>query len=67
MGITRWLSLPQQNRRSRIARLWSFLWRRSARFAPATLLIVGFAGGVAFWGGFNWALELTNTEGFCIS
>jgi hypothetical protein len=20
-----------------------------------------------FWGGFNWALELTNTESFCIS
>ncbi len=23
--------------------------------------------GVLFWGGFNWSLELTNTEGFCIS
>lgn len=23
--------------------------------------------GVIFWGGFNWALELTNTEEFCIS
>ncbi len=23
--------------------------------------------GVIFWGGFNWSLELTNTEEFCIS
>ncbi len=27
----------------------------------------GFAAGVLFWGGFNTALELTNTETFCIS
>lgn len=26
-----------------------------------------FLGGVVFWGGFNWSLELTNTESFCIS
>jgi cytochrome c-type protein NapC len=31
------------------------------------LLIVGGIGGVIFWGGFNWGLELTNTEAFCIS
>ncbi|HEX7248967.1 MAG TPA: NapC/NirT family cytochrome c [Burkholderiales bacterium] len=26
-----------------------------------------FGAGIVFWGGFNWALELTNTEPFCIS
>lgn len=26
-----------------------------------------FAAGIFFWGGFNWALEATNTEKFCIS
>lgn len=26
-----------------------------------------FLAGMAFWGGFNWSLELTNTESFCIS
>lgn len=26
-----------------------------------------FLAGVVFWGGFNWSLELTNTESFCIS
>ena len=30
--------------------------------------IVGiFLAGMVFWGGFNWSLELTNTESFCIS
>ncbi len=31
------------------------------------VLVVGVVVGVLLWGGFNWALELTNTEGFCIS
>ncbi len=26
-----------------------------------------FLAGMVFWGGFNWSLELTNTESFCIS
>lgn len=26
-----------------------------------------FCAGIVFWGGFNWALEITNTEEFCIS
>jgi len=26
-----------------------------------------FLGGMIFWGGFNWSMELTNTEAFCIS
>jgi cytochrome c-type protein NapC len=48
-------------------RIWTFLTRPSSRFSLATLLIVGGIGGVIFWGGFNWALELTNTESFCTS
>lgn len=55
---------PQKNL---ILRIWTFLSRPSSRFSLATLLIVGGIGGVLFWGGFNWALELTNTEAFCIS
>ena len=30
-------------------------------------LIVGVVLGILLWGGFNWTLELTNTEQFCIS
>ena len=26
-----------------------------------------FLAGIVFWGGFNWSLEVTNTEQFCIS
>jgi len=32
-----------------------------------TLLVAGFFGGIVFWGGFNWSLELTNTEEFCVT
>ena len=38
-----------------------------ARFSLATLVIGGFAAGIIFWGGFNWAVELSNEEAFCIS
>jgi cytochrome c-type protein NapC len=40
---------------------------RQAGFSAITLLIVGFVLGVAGWGAFNWAMELSNTETFCIS
>jgi nitrate/TMAO reductase-like tetraheme cytochrome c subunit len=54
-------------RKGLIARIWTFLTRPSSRFSLATLLIAGGIGGVLFWGSFNWALEMTNTEAFCIS
>jgi cytochrome c-type protein NapC len=42
--------------------------RRPARYLSlGTLTLGGFLAGVMFWGGFNTALELTNTETFCIS
>ncbi len=59
-------SSPEPSK-SLIIRIWLFLTRPSSRFSLATLLIVGGIGGVLFWGGFNWGLELTNTEAFCIS
>ncbi len=31
------------------------------------ILLIGIVLGVILWGGFNWALALTNTEQFCIS
>ncbi len=50
-----------------LRRLWTALWRPSVRYSLAVLLIVGAAGGVIFWGGFNWAMEMTNREEFCVS
>ncbi len=32
-----------------------------------SLLMVGFVSGIIFWGGFNTAMEATNTLEFCIS
>jgi len=34
---------------------------------PMIALAAFFIGGIIFWGGFHWALEITNTEQFCIS
>lgn len=54
-----------------IKRLFSWLGR--LLFKPSTqiglgvLIIIGFAGGVWFWWGFNTALEATNKEEFCLS
>jgi cytochrome c-type protein NapC len=50
-----------------LARIWTVLWRPSARFSLATLVIFGGVGGILFWGGFNWAMESTNSLGFCTS
>jgi len=35
--------------------------------ASLGVLTVGFVIGIVFWGGFNWAMEATNNEQFCIS
>ena len=56
-----------QSRPGFIARVWMVLWRPSARFALVTLVIFGGVLGVLFWGGFNWALEETDSLTFCIS
>src|SRR5438270_1637928 len=45
--------------------LWLVLIRPSSVFGLGVLVLAGFAAGVIFWGGFNAALELTNTEKFC--
>ena len=50
-----------------LRRTWRVLAKPSARYSILGLLVVGFAGGIIFWGGFNTALEATNTLPFCIS
>ncbi|MDT8452867.1 MAG: NapC/NirT family cytochrome c [Gammaproteobacteria bacterium] len=39
----------------------------SKRYATGSLVVMGIVIGVLGWGGFNWGLEMTNTEEFCIS
>jgi cytochrome c-type protein NapC len=48
-----------------IKRYWRTLNRPSAYYSLGFLTIGGFIGGVIFWGGFNTAMEATNTEQFC--
>lgn len=50
-----------------LRRTWQLLSRPSARWSLATLLGAGFIGGIVFWGGFNTAMEATNTLEFCTS
>ncbi len=46
---------------------WQRLRRPSARYSVLALLVVGFFSGIIFWGGFNTAMEASNTRAFCIS
>ncbi len=52
------------------SRSWSrtrqFLSTSCFRF-PVIIAITLFTLGIVFWGGFNWAMEMTNSESFCIS
>ncbi|MBC9070960.1 NapC/NirT family cytochrome c [Thauera sp. CAU 1555] len=47
--------------------LFTRLRQPSVKHSLGGLLLVGFIVGVLFWGGFNTAMEATNTEKFCIS
>jgi len=50
-----------------IGRLWNWFWSPTGKFAWGGIFIVGGIAGIIFWGGFNTALEVTNTQTFCIS
>jgi nitrate/TMAO reductase-like tetraheme cytochrome c subunit len=43
------------------------MWERISSLPTLALLVIGALGGIIFWGGFNTAMELTNTTEFCIS
>ncbi len=45
--------------------LWTIVSTPAATLSLGFLTLGGFAAGVVFWGGFNTAMELTNTEAFC--
>src|SRR5688572_24115911 len=50
-----------------VLRYWRTLSSPSRHLSLGVLTIGGFLGGVMFWGGFNTALEASNTEQFCVS
>ncbi len=55
---------------SKIIHLWKSYWRiltrPSVHYSLGFLTIGGFLMGIVFWGGFNTAMEYTNTEEFCV-
>ena len=51
--------------RRRVARYWAVLRRPSTHYSLGFLTVVSFLMGIIFWGGFNTAMEFTNTEEFC--
>ena len=49
-----------------IKRFWQIVSKPSIHLSFGFLTMGGFIAGIIFWGGFNTALEVTNTEEFCI-
>lgn len=53
--------------KSFLVKLWRTMTRPAVHISLGVLTMGGFIAGVIFWGGFNTALEHTNTEEFCVS
>ena len=54
----------------KVAQLVSFIRKNivlKTKQYPISVFVVMFSSGILFWGAFNWSLELTNTETFCVS
>ena len=47
-------------------KVWKVVRKPSRHYSLGFLSLGGFLAGMMFWGGFNTALEVTNTEEFCI-
>ena len=56
-----------QRLKSLLIWFWRIASRPSAHLSLGFLALGGFVCGVLFWGAFNTALEITNTEKFCTS
>tara|TARA_R110001583_G_scaffold8007_7_gene39174 strand:+ start:4140 stop:4715 length:576 start_codon:yes stop_codon:yes gene_type:complete len=47
-----------------LKRLWVIM-KSPSTASFGFILVIGFLGGIIFWGGFNTGMEATNTEAFC--
>ena len=47
--------------------IWRWYVRPSVQIGQGILLSLGLVAGIIFWGGFNTAMEATNTMEFCVS
>lgn len=48
-------------------KIWHWFWRPSQRFAWGAIFVLGGFAGIIFWGGFNTAMDMTNSLEFCTS
>ena len=55
------------DRKGIVASWWSAISRPSVRYSVGALVAAGAVAGILFWGGFHWAMELSNQEAFCVS
>jgi cytochrome c-type protein NapC len=51
-----------ETRQGLVKRVWERIGKAGLLFT-----VTAFLAGIAAWGAFNWSLELSNTEAFCIS
>ncbi|MDO9365436.1 MAG: NapC/NirT family cytochrome c [Methylotenera sp.] len=58
--------MAEDKKRGWLCRFWGVLSRARTKLSILTLVGAFFAG-IIFWGGFNTAMEATNTLEFCIS
>ncbi|MEI6984774.1 MAG: NapC/NirT family cytochrome c [Rhodospirillaceae bacterium] len=58
---------PAMKNPNLLVRIWRLFVSPSAHFTLGAILLYGVALGIVCWGGFHWAIELTNTETFCVS
>jgi len=49
-----------------LRRMWMWICKPSAKYSLGALLLIGFVGGIGFWGAFNTGMEATNKLEFCI-
>lgn len=59
--------MPLPSLREKLLAFWRILRRPSRHLSFGLLTLGGFIAGIIFWGGFNTAVEFSNTETFCIS
>ena len=58
--------MVEEGRAGPVRRVLRWLAKPSAKTSVFALLAFGFVSGIIFWGGFNTALEATNTLEFCV-
>ncbi len=50
-----------------LTKLLQYVVRRNSPYVLGALVLGSALAGLLFWGAFNWAVELSSTETFCVS